>query len=238
MIYTTKQIVKASMVDTKANLSILGTYQVIEDAITELMGQYKVDNITLKDKYNALWVFTKTKIKFIKKLKWNENFVVNSYISLISTVKINLSVEIIDKNNEIAIYSKTELCALDIDTQRIRKISTVGVDDSMLEEKHPIEIVFNKLDGVNLPLIDKVQIKYTNIDFAHHTNNLEYVRIIMNTYNVAQIENQDIKEMEIIYLNQSFENDILNIRKSNFNDKDIVVLEKDSQPIVKCEISF
>ena len=163
---------------------------------------------------------------------------VNSYISLISTVKINLSVEIIDKNNEIAIYSKTELCALDIDTQRIRKISTVGVDDSMLEEKHPIEIVFNKLDGVNLPLIDKVQIKYTNIDFAHHTNNLEYVRIIMNTYNVAQIENQDIKEMEIIYLNQSFENDILNIRKSNFNDKDIVVLEKDSQPIVKCEISF
>ena len=94
MIYTTKQIVKASMVDTKANLSILWTYQVIEDAITELMWQYKVDNITLKDKYNALWVYTKTKIKFIKKLKWKENFVVNSYISLISTVKINLSVEI------------------------------------------------------------------------------------------------------------------------------------------------
>lgn len=238
MIYSNKQIVRASIADTKANLSILGTYQIIQDAITELTGQYNIDNLTLKEKYNAFWVFTKTKIKFIKKLQWNEQIVVNSFISFVSTAKINVDVEIIDKNNDIAIYSKTELCALDIGTQRIRKISTVGVDESMLEDKHPVEIVFTKFVENDLPLIDKVKIKYTNIDFSHHTNNLEYVRIIMNTYSVEQVENKEIKEMEIIYSNQSFENDILDIRKAIFENKDLVILEKNSQPVVKCEITF
>ena len=238
MIYSNEQIVRASIVDTKANLSILGTYQIIQDAITELTGQYNIDNLSLKEKYNAFWVFTKTRIKFIKKLQWNEQIIVNSFISFISTAKINIDVEIIDKNNEIAVYSKTELCALDIGTQRIRKLSTVGIDESMLEDKHPVEIVFTKFVENDLPLIDKVKIKYTNIDFSHHTNNLEYIRIIMNTYSVAQVENKEIKEMEIIYSNQSFENDILDIRKASFEDKDLIILEKNSQPVVKCEITF
>ena len=108
----------------------------------------------------------------------------------------------------------------------------------MLEDKHPVEIVFAKFFDNDLPVVDNVKIKYTNIDFSHHTNNLEYIRMIMNTYSVAQIENKEIKEIEIIYSNQSFENDILDIKKASFENKDHIILEKNSQIIVKCEIVF
>ena len=238
MIYSSNQSVRASMADTKANLSVLGTFQIIQDAITELTGQYDVDNVSLKKNYNAFWVFTKTKIKFFKKIQWSERITVNSFISFISTVKINIDVEIINKDNEIAAYSKTELCALDKATQKIRKLSTVGIEDTMLEDKQSVEIEFSKFIEKDLPVVDRVKIKYTNIDFSHHTNNLEYVRVIMNTYSVEQIENKDIKEIEIIYLNQSFENDVLDVKKANFDYKDLIVLEKESRPVVKCEIVF
>ena len=238
MIYSSNQSVRASMADTKANLSILGTFQIIQDAITELTGQYDVDNVSLKKNYNAFWVFTKTKIKFFKKIQWSERITVNSFISFISTVKINIDVEIINKDNEIAAYSKTELCALDKATQKIRKLSTVGIEDTMLEDKQSVEIEFSKFIEKDLPVVDRVKIKYTNIDFSHHTNNLEYVRVIMNTYSVEQIENKDIKEIEIIYLNQSFENDVLDVKKANSDYKDLIVLEKESRPVVKCEIVF
>lgn len=226
------------MSDTQATMSVMGAFNVIQDAITELTGQLNIDGVTLKKKYNALWVFTKTRVKFIKKLAWNDEFVVNSFISYISVAKINVDVEIKDKFGEIAIYSRTELCALDIDAQRIRKTSTVGVDETMLSDNKTMEIVFTKFEANDLPAVDTVKIKYTNMDFSHHTNNSEYVRFIMNTYSANEIESKPIKEFEIIYANQSFESDVLVIRKANFADKDIVMIDKNEKPVIKCEIIF
>lgn len=238
MIYTKKQIISASMVDTKANLSVIGAFQVIQDAITELTGQLKIDGMTLNEKYNAFWVFAKTRVKFLKEIAWNNEIAISSYISFISLAKMNIDVEIKNKNDEVVIYSRTEICALDMETQRIRKLSTVGVDETMLSDKQTMEIIFTKFEGNDLPQIDNVKIKYTNIDFSHHTNNLEYIRFIMNTYSVAEIERKQIKEMEVIYANQSFENDVLDIFKANFADKDLIVIEKSEKPVIKCEIIF
>ena len=50
-------------------LSILGTFQVVEDAITDLMGELKIDGVTAKEKYNAFWVFTKNRVKIFKKME-------------------------------------------------------------------------------------------------------------------------------------------------------------------------
>lgn len=232
------QIVSASMTDTKANLSVIGTFQVIQDAITELTGKLNIDGATLKEKYNALWVFTKTRAKFIKTISWNEEITIDTFISFISVAKMNVDIEVKNQNGEVVLCSKTEMCALDIDTQRIRKLSTVGVDKSMLSNNKANEIVFTKFDGNNLPLVDSVKIKYSNIDFSHHTNNLEYIRLIMDTYSVAEVEQRQIKEVEIIYANQSFENDILDIHKASFDNKELIVLEKDEKTIVKCEIVY
>lgn len=233
-----KQIVSASMTDTKANLSVIGAFQVIQDAITELTGKLGIDGKTVKEKYNAFWVFTKTRVKFVKAIAWNEEMMVDAFVSLVSVAKMNIDIEAKNQSGEIVFCSKTEICALDIDTQRIRKLSTVGVDETMLSNNKPTEIVFTKFDGENLPLVDSVKIKYSNIDFSHHTNNLEYVRLVMDAHSVAEVEKRQIKEVEIIYANQSFENDVLDIRKANFENRELVVLEKDSKTVVKCEIVY
>lgn len=233
-----KHKIFSCFIDTKANLSVMGAFQIIQDAITELTGEHKFDGITLKEKYNAFWVFTKTRVKFIKNVVWNEEIDVRAFISYISVAKMNVDVEMKDKFGNIISYSRTEMCALDLDTQRIRKISTVGVTEDVLEKQVPMEILFTKFEGSELPIVDNIKVKYTNIDFSHHTNNLEYVRFIMNTYTVEEVEQRGIKEVEIIYANQSFENDVLDIRKSGFENKDLIVLEKDGKPVVKCEIVF
>ena len=239
MIYNKKQLVSISMVGTNGNLSMVGSFQIIQDAITELMGALKIDGGTIRDKYNAIWVFTKTRTKFVKKIGWNKELSITSYISFISNAKIHVNVIIKDVAGGIILFSKTEMCPLDIESQRIRKTSSVGVEESMLEVVDtPIEIAFTRFTENNLPIVDNVKIKSTNIDFAHHTNNSEYVRLVMDTYSVEELENKSMKEFEIIYANQSFEKDVLDIKKSSFDSKDLVVIEKNGQPVVKCEIIF
>ena len=239
MAFNKNQKVSISMVSTDGNLSTVGSFQIIQDAVTELAGMLKIDGGTLRDKYNALWVFTKTRAKFVKKVGWNKDIAIISYISFISNAKIHINVVIKDDKGEVALFSKTEMCALDIETQRIRKTSTVGVEASMLESiDGAIETEFTKFTEIDLPTVDRVKVKSTNIDFSHHTNNSEYIRLVMDTYSVEKIESKAIKEFEITYANQSFENDILDIKKASFDGIDLVVIEKNEQPVVKCEIVF
>lgn len=239
MVLDKKLNVSMSLVGTDGNLSAIGSFQIIQDTITELMGAMKIDGGTVREKYNAIWVFTKTRTKFVKKIGWNNELTITSYISFISNAKIHINVVIKDVNRDIILFSKTELCALNIDSQRIMKTSEVGVEESMFASvNEAIDVTFTKFAETNLSIVDTVKVKSTNIDFAHHTNNSEYIRLIMDTYSVKEIEDRPIKEFEIIYANQSFENDVLDIKRASFVYKELVMIEKNGKPIVKCEIIF
>ena len=233
-----EQKVSASMLGSSERLSIIGTFQIIENALTELTGKLKIDGITVKEKYNAFWVFVKTRVKFFKKILWNEDLLVSCFISSKSLARIYFDIEAKNSLGELIFYARIEACALDFTSQRIRKLSTVGVDENTEVEKETMDISFSKFDYESLPLIEQIKIRSTNIDMSHHTNNLEYLRFIINTYSVAELETKTAKEMEVVYASQSFENDVLDVLKGCYENKDIIVLQKQDKPIVKCEILF
>ena len=237
MRFTKLQKISASMAGSDESLSAIGAFQIVQDAVTEFMGELKIDGVTVKRKYNAFWVFVKTRAKFFKKLYWQDEYVITAFISAISAAKIHVDVCVSDKADNTVFHARTELCVLDIATQRIKKVSSVGVDESMLENE-TAEITFGKFDADGSPHVEQVKVRSTNVDHSHHTNNLEYLRFVMNTYTVAELEAKSIKEMEIVYANQSYENDVLDVLKARNADRDLIALQKDGKPVVKCEIVF
>ena len=227
--------VKAAMTDPSVNLSVIGFFQISEETVTELMGELKVDGVTTQKEYNALWVITKCKLKVFGSIAWNEEYTVTGFISKISRATLNIDVEIRNKADELRGCLKTEICALDLDTGKIRKTSTVGIDESFTEELPEVEMAFAKFDTENLSEVDRVQVKYASIDYAGHANNKEYIRFMLDTYSVAELKERPIKEMEVIYSGQSYEGDVLSVcRKSGSSD--IAAIKKNDEYIVKCEI--
>ncbi|MDY3846491.1 MAG: thioesterase [Eubacteriales bacterium] len=228
--------VNSCMTDPLANLSVFGCFQIAEETVTELMGKLKIDGITVKKEYNAVWIFAKSKLKVLSNIAWNEQYTVVGFISNVTRISIDIDIEIKNKSDELCAYLRVELCALDLQSGKIRKVSTVGVDDSIPTEPPETDLSFSKFDAENLPKATEVQIKYTNIDFAGHTNNKEYIRFILNTYSVRELEERPIKEMDIVYINQTYENDILTVQKDSDNDRDIIAIQKDGNYVVKSEI--
>lgn len=49
------------LTNTSANLSVIGAFQIVEDAITEMMGNLNLDGETCVPKYNAMWIFAKNR---------------------------------------------------------------------------------------------------------------------------------------------------------------------------------
>lgn len=66
------QIAGASTSDSLANLSVIGIFQTVEDAVTELLGRLNADNITMKNMDNVIWVFVKNRIRILKNIVWNQ----------------------------------------------------------------------------------------------------------------------------------------------------------------------
>lgn len=236
MVYKKSGIVGSGHIDADAKLSVMGAFGIVADAVTEMMGALKIDGITVKKRYNAMWVFTKNRIKLLKPLQWGENFSAESFITAFSAVRVNIETAIKNPSGEIAAYSKLELCALNLATGRIVKTSDVGLNEMFVKEPSLLNVEFTKFSDGDLPLAESVTVRSTNIDFSRHTTNVEYVRFLLNTYSVAEILNNPIKEIEVCYIGQSYENDVLQIYKSTDGDKDILTIKKEDKPIVKCEI--
>ena len=125
---------------------------------------------------------------------------------------------------------------MDLQSGKIRRVSTVGVDESIPAENPETDLSFSKFDAENLPEAAQVKIHYTNIDFAGHTNNKEYIRFMLNTYSVRELEERPIKEMDLVYINQTYENDILTVQKDSGKDRDIFAIQKDGNYVVKSAI--
>lgn len=236
MIYKKNGLVGGGIIGVDTNLSVMGAFTIVEDALTEMMGELKIDGLTAKRIYNAMWVFSKNRIKFIKPLAWGENYTVECFITDFSLVKMNIETAIKNAKGEIAVYARTEVCALDLTAGKIRKTSTVGVNDTIKKETSLMNIEFTQFDAADPPLVEKVKVRSTNIDFSHHTNNVEYIRFVLNTYSVEELLSRPVKEIEARYANQSFENDELQVKKLSSGERDIVVIEKDGTAVIKCEI--
>ncbi len=230
------QKVGSAVTDSMANLSVMGIFQIAEEAVTELMGELNIDGITAKREYNAVWVFAKNKTKIYQNIAWNEDYTVTCFISKITRGSVCIDVGIKNESDTLCAYSRVELCALDLQSGRIRRVSTVGVDDRIETHTPLTDISFTKIDEEPLTEAEQIKVRYTNIDYAGHTNNKEYIRFMLNTYSTQELETRPIREMDVVYVGQSYENDILTVRKGSFHDKDILTVQKEDKIIVKCGI--
>ena len=236
MIYTKQQIVSSNYIGADAKLSALGVFQLVENAITEGMAAQHIDGLTIKRLYNAFWVFTKNKVKILGTVGWGETITIESYVSSISAAKLSVDTAIKNADRQIVAYSRCEMCPLDVATGRILRTSAVGVNDTVSVEPAQMDVTFDKLECDNLPVVEEVTVRSTNIDFSRHANNVEYLRFVFNTYPVEDLLSRPIRELEVNYVSQSYENDVLSVHKKAAEQCDLFAITKSVATVIKCKI--
>lgn len=236
MNYSREEIVLASKCDMKANLSLVGAVQIIQDNVCYYFRELGIDQIYMKNKFNVVWVYTKNKIEFYKNLHWNDTFRVKCFISKITPITMVVDTVFVGENKEIFLYSKIEICLLDIEKQKIRRIKEIIPDD--FETQNTLkDFTFEKFvfDEQKLSYLDNVVIKSSNIDYCMHTNNIEYIRFLTNIFSVNELIRNNIKSFEIDYINQSREGDNLNIYQDKTDDTKLIIKNGDLI-VIKCKI--
>ncbi len=217
--------IDASMVDNHANLRLDGLFNIKQTMITEYLKQFNVDNVMLKQNFNSAWLITKSVININKMPIWGDDIVIKSYVIEKRSAKIILETKAYDKLNNILFYAHDEMCPINLLTRRIIRLDDIKYNPIIIESNN--ELLFELIETNDLNISSDILVKYTDIDFTNHTNNVSYIRFIINDLGLDFFEKYNISKINVRYLNESRINDKLTIYK-HINDRNIVLLIKNN----------
>ena len=238
--YKRKFFIGYTNCDRKISLSLLDSFYLIQDMMTEYFGFLKSDNIILKRENNAIWVLTKTKVHFNNLPVWRDVVEGTVFTTNIKPIRIGTETQFKDKDNNILFYANQETCAIDLDDRKIKKISTVNCPKDLEIIEGINKEKYLKLND-EFTIDDKVSeqiVHSTDIDFSHHTNNVSYIRFILNSLSSEFLDNCKVTDFEIHYINETKEGQKLEIyRKLKDTDVDFLIKENDRE-IVRANLKY
>ena len=226
----------ASCCGADVKLSVEGAFRIVEDMVTELMGDQHIDGVTCMREYGGMWVFVRNRIEMPEQLGWMDDYTVTSYISSFSKIRLYIDTIIERADGTVCLKSRLELCAVDLETGKIRKSETVGVGDRTPPEDTLFDISYSKEKPVKADIIDEIVVRSTDIDYCRHTNNISYVRYFMNQYRTEDLIDNPVRSIEVQYAAQTHEGDKLELYRCDTENEEAYVIELDGSKVVSCII--
>ena len=226
--------------DNNAELNTLYAIELAQNLMTEYFGNFKSDNLRIKKQNNALWVLSKTKVRFFNKAVWLDKLFARGYTIKNTALRTYIESVFRNQDNKLIFVALQENAVIDIETRKVRKISSISYPNDMEYEKPEKELTFEKLtsDFSEDDFIYNQKIFYTDIDFSNHTNNAVYIRHIINTYPSKFFSEHIVEDFEIHYLHETVEGDILSVyKKENDNYAEFLIKSGDSE-VVRAKLSF
>lgn len=236
--YNENHEIKYSETDSNLKLSLVSSMNLAQDMMTKYFGKIKSDNVTNKTKFNAIWVVTKTKVHFEKIPEWNEKIESISHNIDSKKVRILLETEFKMKENPAFVVIH-ECCPIDVTTRKIRRLDSISYPENLEIADATYSTTFAKLSSnfTGEDFVKKITVQPTDIDYNNHTNNVSYVRFIMNCFKTDFWDNKHIEEFEINYINESREGEELSIYIKEISKNIIdILIKKDDKEIVKARI--
>lgn len=231
-----KDRLAASSCGADVKLSVEGAFRIVEDMVTELMGDQHIDGVTCMREYGGMWVFVRNRIEMPQPLAWMDEYTATSYISSFSKIRLYIDTVLQKADGSIALKSRLELCAVDLETGKIRKSESVGVGEKTPAEEPMFEIAYTKEKPVRGDLIDEITVRSADIDYCHHTNNVAYVRYFVNQIGVDDLIENPVKAIEVQYVAQTHEGDRLSMYHCD-SENEAYMIEKDGSKVVSCIIT-
>ncbi len=236
MKYVYKTRVPFSQTGVSEGISVIGAAQMIEDNVCAFFAEFGKDSATLNAKYNAVWMFVKNKLRKLAVAKWNEKITIESFITRITAATVVVDTMIKNAAGETSVYARTEVCVIDLTSQRIRRIASVEFPEDM--EIYPTEADFDfeRFDTDGVSPVYGLNVPPASIDFCMHVNNVEYLRFILNASSVERELSAPIKEAEIHFLNQAREGERITVSEKETVCGTVYEIACDDKICARCKV--
>ena len=238
--YTKKHAVTYTELNQKGQLDLVSAFNLTQNIMTEYFESFKSDNMRLKKNNNAIWVVSKTKIHFNKYPMWRDLIKGTGYTTKIKPIRIEIETNFENNKKENLFIAKQECCVIDLNNRRLRKIDTVDYPKDMETLQGFFERDFSKLteEFTEKDFVYEQKIYSSDIDFSQHTNNVAYVKYIMNTFNCEFFNDNKITDIEIHYIKETREGHTLKVYKKEKNNSMEFLIKEEDKEVIRASLKY
>ena len=239
LVFRQNRKVSSAFIDSQVKMGISQTVLMIQDNLTELFGLMKCDGVTYREKFNVFWVFTKTKVEFMRRPKWTDEISVTTFPVSNTGLRTNVNTVIKDDSGNDMIYANMEACVLSLENHRPVRLGTLTYPDSDFPppcfskpfEKFPSD--FSEDDFVY-----EQEIRSQNIDMSGHMNNNEYIKFALNVFDGDFLLTHEVKSLEVHYNGESKEKQSLKVWSKKIDGAFYVMISESGRNVFEMKIDF
>lgn len=236
--YKLNQTVSYSEVDSFYKLRldyIFSHFQSIADLHSKEMG---TDGEALLQKSNVFWVLTKMKLKILELPKSGDDLIVETWPLKAKGVRFDRDFKLSNKD-KVFVMGSSEWCTLDYTTQNLRRVDSVAYPHDMpfREDRSgagDMLRIKETVDDTNLH--HTYHSSFVDIDTNKHTNNVAYLRMILNCFTPDEFEATKIDEFQINFLSQTFYGEEIKIYKKKTDYGFIIEGKCNENAVFNCVI--
>ena len=217
-------------------LSVIGAAQIIEDCVCAFFAAIGKTNEILKAEYNALWVFVKNKVTKRALAKWNEDITVESFFTNKTAATVVVDTIVKNSKGETALAARTELCVIDLTTQRVRRISSIDFPEDVGIYPSVAGFDFARFPAVDMREKYKFNVPSTSIDLCGHVNNVEYLRFVLNATSAETEIFRPVREIEINFVAQACEGEKLTLFGGECGANEFFEIKSGEMSVARCRV--
>lgn len=220
MFYEKDIYISAEYCDTAVKLGNYRFFYLLQNAMIDGFDMRNCGNRGLKEKCNGYWAVTKTKLDIYEQPFYSDVVKVKADYSDDGRLRVYVNTEILSQSGKLLAKGCQELCVLDADTHRPKRLTDTPI---ALKNELVKFLEFEKfsLSG-ELSNEYEITVRSQHIDMSKHVNNIEYIRMATDLFSVLELEKRFIGGMEIHYLSECREGDRLKCIRTDTENKSLV----------------
>ncbi len=195
-----EEVLLTSKLDFRGKLSVAGLFDLFMDLAAEHAEYIDVGYENMLA-HRAFWLAVRTRVRIYRVPGLQDRVRVKTWPGKPGAVKCDRFYTL-TMGGEVLAEGRTEWVAQDIDTGRVLKNEAYGypVEMAPLPDRvcdGPFTRFKEKAEEKNL--LTAYTVGTRDLDTGRHMNNVAYVRMLMGTFTVAELEELDVAEAEIAY---------------------------------------
>jgi len=207
--------VKYSEVDSDYKMRLDHIVTHFQDITGLHSDEMEIDGKTLLEKSNAFWVLTKLKMKIHRLPEFDETLEIETWPTVAKGVRFGRDYRI-SKDGIPLISGTSDWCTLDFDTRKPRRVDTRHYPHTMphREDRSDAGEILRIRETVeDTDINHRYLSSFVDIDTNKHTNNIAYLRMILNCFSPEEFNELQLDELQISFLSQTFHGDEITVYK-------------------------
>ncbi|MDR0852038.1 MAG: acyl-ACP thioesterase [Clostridiales Family XIII bacterium] len=157
----------------------------------------------LKESFDVAWILMRLRVDILRMPKRYEVLTVETWPQKPATL-YERDYLIKNENGEVLVKGVSVWILMNLVKREIVKETLLDYSHIRITEERAIDCRLGKIrsDAELLPALEK-KIEYSDLDRNQHVNNTKYMDYAMDSIGAAGLETQDVKQVEVNYVNET-----------------------------------